>query len=336
MKTALRHWVLLAAAVLAAAGSAGGDDARPAAVRLASGVSGHIHPALGVTKRGTIVVIFSQADFKDLRVTRSGDGGRTWSTPVPFAPTVKLAIYPGALTALRDGRLVHAWNRWYQNEAGTKSRYVEYSLSSDDGQTWDAPRSLGKNPQAESIVRHALVALGDAGWLFSLSDRTIVYDPRTGTETPFGDGRTHGLTPLVRTPRGTFVSGAGLRSTDAGKTWQKVTPFPDISANGWRFDLAALPNGWLLASEVQGPGIGGERWRFVVSRDDGQSWDFAGAREFYRPGRPIGGRACPKTVQLDEQTLGTVYYDVDASQPGGSGVFFLRTPLADLAPAKGP
>jgi hypothetical protein len=52
---------------------------------------------------------------------------------------------------------------------------------------------------------------------------------------------------------------------------------------------------------------------------------------FYDPGRAIGGRACPRTVQLDDETLGTVFYDTDATQPGGSGVFFKRTPISRLA-----
>jgi hypothetical protein len=86
-----------------------------------------------------------------------------------------------------------------------------------------------------------------------------------------------------------------------------------------------------VASEVLGKGVGGDSWRFVVSRDDGLTWDSDGAYEFYRPGRPIGGRACPKTVQLDAQILGTVFYDVDEKQPGGAGVFFLHTRLARLS-----
>ena len=90
---------------------------------------------------------------------------------------------------------------------------------------------------------------------------------------------------------------------------------------------------WLVTAEVIGPGVGDDKWRFVVSRDDGQSWDFDHTVEFYNPGRPIGGRACPKTVQLNNDTLGTVFYDVDPNQPGGSGIFFLRTPIAKLAPA---
>jgi hypothetical protein len=98
--------------------------------------------------------------------------------------------------------------------------------------------------------------------------------------------------------------------------------------------MIALSNGWLVASEVLGPGTGGDCWRFVVSRDDGKSWDFDGAVEFYNPGRAIGGRACPRTVQLDKDTLGTVFYDVDAKQPGGPGVFFIRVPVSRLGPAR--
>src|SRR5437867_737749 len=82
-------------------------------VRIASGVSGHIHPAACVAKSGTVVVIFSQADFKDLRLCRSIDGGRTWTKPLPVPPTEKLSIYPGAVTALAGGRIMHAWNTWY-------------------------------------------------------------------------------------------------------------------------------------------------------------------------------------------------------------------------------
>ena len=94
--------------------------------------------------------------------------------------------------------------------------------------------------------------------------------------------------------------------------------------------VAVLPNGWLLASEVVGPGVGGDLFRYVVSHDDGQTWKHQ--VEFLKPGRPIGGRACPRALLVDPQTVGIVYYDVDAKQPGGPGVFFLRLPLAKFAP----
>src|SRR5687767_14623531 len=82
-------------------------------VRIASGVSGHIHPAVCVTKKGTVVVFYSQADYRDLRQTTSSDGGKTWTKPAPFKHTEKQSFYPGSLTTLKDGRLLHAWNVWY-------------------------------------------------------------------------------------------------------------------------------------------------------------------------------------------------------------------------------
>jgi Neuraminidase (sialidase) len=299
---------------------------------MASGVSGHIHPAACVTKSGTVLVTFGQSDMKDLRLTRSADGGKTWTEPVAFEPSAKLSIYPGSLTTLKDGRVVHAWNTWYAGAKNEKTRFVQYAVSADEGKTWGETKSLAKNAAEFSVVRHPVVELADDAWLFALSDRTVVYNPKTGAEASFGDGQKHGLVPIVRTPKGTFVSGAGKRSTDGGKTWEKVDPFPEVGKNGWRFELAALPNGWVVAEEVIGPGVGGDKWRYVVSRDDGKTWDFVAAPEFYNPGRPIGGRACPRTVALDKDTTGTVFYDTDAKQPGGAGVFFIRVPLARLGP----
>ena len=38
----------------------------------------------------------------------------------------------------------------------------------------------------------------------------------------------------------------------------------------------------------------------------------------------------PYREQLDAQTLGTIFYDTDETQPGGSGVFFRTMPAANL------
>src|SRR6185369_7689908 len=127
-------------------------------------------------------------------------------------------IYPGSLTTLADGRIVHIWNTWYLDEKakGGKSRFPQYSISEDEGQTWSEPKSLPKNPDAESVQRHPIVELDKARWLCPLMDKTVVYSPSDGAVAPFGDGRSHGLVPIVRTAKGTLVSGAGLRSTDEG------------------------------------------------------------------------------------------------------------------------
>lgn len=308
------------------------EDTNSKPVRLASGISGHIHPAVCISKKGTIVVVFSKSDMKDLRLTRSTDGGKTWSDHVACPPTEKLSIYPGSLTTLSDGRIVHAWNNWYVDDNKAKSRFVSYSVSEDDGKTWSEAKHLPKNPSAPRIIRHPFLELGPDEWLCPFSDQTIVYNPKTEKVTPFGNGHSHGLVPMVRTPKGTYVSGSGMRSMDQGKTWEKINPFPPIAAQGWRHEMMVLDNGLLLASDVQGPGVGGEKWRWIVSRDDGKSWDFDGAVEFYNPNRAIGGRACPRTIQIDKDTIGTVFYDTDAKQVGAAGVFFLRTPIKKLFP----
>lgn len=305
---------------------------QPDIVRIDSGVSGHIHPALCVTKKGTLVAVYCKSEYKPYLITRSTDGGKTWSKPDLFPHTVKTQVYPGSLTTLADGRLVHAWNVWFAVDAKVRSRHVAYSISSDDGVTWSEPRNLDKNkdPKIESVIRHPMVELSPTAWLIPLMDRTVVYNPETGQETPFGDGQNHGLVPIVRTAKGTLISGKGLRSTDAGKTWKEIKPFPDVSSQGWRHEMIGLKNGSLLASQIPGPGTGGLKINFIGSHDDGQTWDMKQPVEFYDPGRAIGGRACPRTVEVDDRTLGTIFYDIDTKQPGGSGVFFRLTPTARL------
>ncbi len=46
----------------------------------------------------------------------------------------------------------------------------------------------------------------------------------------------------------------------------------------------------------------------------------------------IAGRGWPRTVQIDQETLGTLFYDLDPKQPGGPGLFFVRTPVRKLEP----
>lgn len=303
-------------------------------VRIASGVNGHIHPALCKSKQGTLIGIFGQSDFKDLRVTRSTDGGKTWSEPTPFGPAVGEWLYPGSLTTLADGRIVHLWNRWYGTERA-EPRHVVYSISADDGITWSDAKELPKSDGAVRVARHPLVELGPDAWLVSCSDATMIFHPSTGRADPQDDGRTdppsrtRPVVPILKTPQGTWVNGYGLRSTDAGKTWTKIEAMPDIRTQGWRHDMAVLPNGWLLASAVDHPDKGGNVFSYVVSHDDGVTW--TKQVEFLKPGRPIGGRACPRLVQVDDKTLGILYYDVSAEQAGGPGVFFLRMPLEKFA-----
>ena len=296
--------------------------------RIGDAVNGHIHPAVCLTRSGVLVAIYGRVNHRDLRISRSLDQGSTWSEPQPFPHTVNKSYYPGSLTALSDGRVIHAWNRWSSDTNESEPRSVVYAVSRDDGQTWEAPRAFPRDEKKRSVIRHPIVELSAKDWLISLDDRTFLFDESTQAARDFGDGRLHGLVPIVRTPKGTFVSGAGLRSMDEGRTWTTIDGFPNIKEQGWRHELVCLSDGLLLASEILGPGFGGERIRYRISRDDGRTWP--DSYEYYNPGRAIGGRACPRTIELNRESIGVVFYDVDAQQDGGPGVFFLRIPRARL------
>ena len=155
------------------------------------------------------------------------------------------------------------------------------------------------------------------------------------------------MVPIVKTSRGTFISGApvanatlpvsvpreivrGLRSTDGGKNWRALHAFPTFGVAG--YDLTVLENDWLvLTAIVYGVGQDGEwAYELILSRDDGQTWETARATTIYNPGRRIAGRGWPRTVQVDGDTLGTLFYDLDQAQPGGPGVLFVRTPIRTL------
>lgn len=301
----------------------------PGLVHIAEVVNGHIHPAICRTKNGVLVVTYGRINHRDLRITRSRDNGQTWSAAEPFPHTVGKSYYPGSLTALADGRIVHCWNRWSTDTNEQEPRSVIYALSSDDGATWSEPAAFPRDEKVRSVIRHPIIELEPNSWLATIDDRTLIFHPSGKPAEPFGDGRNHGLTPIVRTPKGTFISGAGLRSTDGGKTWQPITGLPDIKTQGWRHELVCLSDGVLLASEILGPGFGGERIRYAISHDDGLTWDQR--YEYYAPGRPIGGRACPRTVELSPQAIGVVFYDIDAQQKHGPSLFFLRIERSKLS-----
>ena len=50
-------------------------------VRIANPVGGHIHPSACVSQKGTIVVIYGHINHRDLRITRSTDGGKPGQSP---------------------------------------------------------------------------------------------------------------------------------------------------------------------------------------------------------------------------------------------------------------
>src|SRR5687768_3663170 len=72
----------------------------------------HIHPSICVTKKGTVVVVHYEESNARVLISRSTDGGKTWSASVAVPGIKAGGTYPGALTALSDGRIVVTWN-WF-------------------------------------------------------------------------------------------------------------------------------------------------------------------------------------------------------------------------------
>ena len=338
--------LLLAGQVLFAA-----DPPQP--LRVADVIGGHIHPSLCKTPGGDLLAVYNEngGGGKELLLCRSRDKGRSWSRPQAI-PTIKdCSIYPGSLTVLADGTILLNWS-CYRVAGSRRWRVPQYCTSSDDGRTWSAPRDLPISDQTNfTCLRHPVLELAPQRWVLPLYDRTVIYNAESHSIEPFSDGRNHGMVPIVRTGKGTIISGApqanapvqvgkpgqtvrGLRSTDNAKTWQPLHALPYFGVAG--YDLIVLDNGWiLLTSIVYGVGRDDEwAYELIVSRDDGITWDRAGAEIIYNPGRAIRGRGWPRTVQIDEKTLGTLFFDLTADQQGGPGLFFIRTPLSVLSPHK--
>jgi hypothetical protein len=314
-------------------------------IRIADVIGGHVHPAICVTHSDTLLVVYNRegGGGKELLLSCSSDGGATWSEPTAIPVIVNCSIYPGSLTTLSDGRILLNWSCYRE-----KWRTPQFSLSANEGQTWSIPQDYPIIDLTNyTCTRHPVVEWTADEWVCSFYDRTVVYNLKTNQITPFGDGRNHGMVPIVRTHMGTIISGApqaeapapvgvpgnmvrGLRSTDDGKTWQVLGVFPHFGVAG--YDLTVLTNNSVvLTSIVYGVGHDGEySYELIVSRDDGQTWDLDHAFEAHNPRRRIMGRGWPRTVQIDQDTLGTLFYDLDSEQPGGPGVFIVRTPLAKL------
>ena len=318
-------------------------------IRIADVIDGHVHPALGRTRGGALLAVYNiqGGGGKELLLCRSSDGGLTWSAPRAVPHICGCSIYPGSLTTLQDGRMLLNWS-CYRDADRAMWREPQFALSEDDGETWSRPHSYPIDDHTSSTcMRHPVVELSETAWICPFYDRTVLYDPAGDRVAPFGDGRNHGMVPMVRTGRGTLISGApqgeapvpvgvpgnmvrGLRSTDGGASWQALGVFPHFGVAG--YDLQVLTNEWIaLTYIVYGVGVDGEHsYELAVSRDDGANWDFAGAVEIYNPGRRIGGRGWPRTVQIDGETLGTLFYDLSPEQEDGPGLYMARTKLAVL------
>ncbi len=111
-------------------------------MRIASGVSGHIHPAfVQVEAWGRSSAFSGSRTSKTSALRDHTDGGKTWSEPVPFgAGRRRVVVINDSLTTLAGGRIVHLLESLVQAFRAVRAAAHRYSISTDDGVTWSEAR----------------------------------------------------------------------------------------------------------------------------------------------------------------------------------------------------
>ena len=213
---------------------------------------------------------------------RSTDGGKTWEAPVPHCGSA-----PHGAIRLRDGRLLFVgtacnledvWNPSHDPE-GKSCMMVEESR--DDGRSWQV--------LAKYVPQKPYVAWGD------------VLEPYP-VET--ADGRILVFCRSANSPEMTQVE-----STDGGRTWGDMSKTP---IQGLTPHFLTLADGRILCTYANRE-IRHEM--AVVSKDQGRTWDVENIILLSKGPTPDMGY--PSTVENDDGTLLTVYYQSEKSEKSG-------------------
>ena len=337
-------WTLVSTALAAASVfAAEATTALPEPVVLDQGKkTGHTHPSICRTPRGTLVVVYQHTYTTPLMMTRSKDNGASWEKPQPLEftavrpefvqPVEVFQVYPGTLDTLPDGRMLLTWNYIAGSpKEGYYARPLLYATSDDDGRSWSATGCCRRADGSHlGAVRQSVLALDKDRWLLALRDEApdVLFDAAQGTVEPYPiSGRQGSKRPsilqFVRTAKGTLLAMGEelLRSTDDGKSWQAIEGFPGPTSgdSGQGRHLVPLPGGEVVVT--WGNGHGNQGFRLSISRDDGQTWSEPLDR---LPEMAVTARfGSPRTIPIDKQTLGTAFFN-------GGGLYFVRTPLDAL------
>ena len=235
--------------------------------------------------------------FMGGHLVRSGDGGHTWSGPVPprldmdwggAIPGYRLPPYNrGGMLQLASGRLLFAAARAGQEEPNRTEEHLIYS--DDGGQSWSYGGVIAR-------------------------DAKVVFNEAQLYQTPAGD-----LVCLMRT-EGYGDHTALARSRDGGRSWES---WQDTGIIGHPHHLLRLPDGrvWLVYGYRHEPfGIRGRvldaectRWDVpeVVLRSDGGGGDLG----------------YPWSCLLPDGKVLTAYYFHLASEGPGATRFIAGTLL---------
>jgi hypothetical protein len=281
-----------------------------------------------------------------LSVAKSEDGGKSWSDFHPLAPRGDDVRNP-AFGTDTNGNLVAAYwkaslHYYDPSETGMRPNTVHrvkpvdipdmFIVKSQDGKVWDAPRPY-KSPILGYCSPYGQIVSDEEGTLYMcvygtlreliegirLSSTLIrSYDngETWGDETLLGHG--YNETAYAFLPNGTLYAVSRsdenslftLFSKDKGRTW--TDPKSLTRALEHPACLTVLHSGNLLLTfgrRVRPMGCGA-----LISRDNGQSWDFD--KEVLLAGDGIENfdLGYPSTVQLEDGTIVTALYYTCGSQ----------------------
>lgn len=308
-------------------------------------------PSICKTLRGELLVVYREGlthalseDPHDGKIAliRSGDGGRSWSERVIIMDGDDFDDRNAAIACGHNGQLLVCWDKWKPR----KHRGAFAMLSDDDGHTWSAPIRL--QPVEDVHTRSPALLLSDGRWLIPLAEgegdgraaHATMLDPRTGQSemipiTPLGDTNLSDEVCVAPAADGSLVAlGRSVRdrtlwqtrSCDEGRTWE--TPWlSEIPSQYTPADLIALHNGWLLCSfsfrERRNE-------RLVLSKDCGETWEVENSTDVFDGTMTVGSdRSYPASVQIDDDTIGTVLYETRA-HPDGGAIYFVKNSLAEF------
>lgn len=259
-------------------------------------------------------ILFASCWEVSMCVTRSNDGGATWSPGVTFASTGRLgsiAVDPTNPSVVFAGAAKDMWN---PNSGVYRSGNsgLTWTKVADTGSFYIAATIL-PDPRNPSLV---LVA-GEKGVLRSTSGGTSFAPSSTG----LSHLRTVGLTAGLANEQGTFYAATGsgaFRSTDNGATWSPLnTGLPPASIGGLAIDSRSPRH--LYAAGTSGGG-------FWSSTNDGATWTAA-------TGSPTSAKPA---IAVDPAGAGRVYAGTDGggmmrSTDAGASWSPLNTGLTNLA-----
>lgn len=151
-----------------------------------------VFPAGSTTPRTAVVV------------SRSDDGGLTWSDPVEVEPANAYNDHPDIAVDARDPRRVYiAWTK-NGEPLGGRPEGAFFSRSEDGGRTWTAPREVHRTGRPLHSQTFALLeTTGDGDLVWGFRERN-----EQGVAPGVPDGQSH------------FVT---IASRDGGETWSDPT-----------------------------------------------------------------------------------------------------------------